>query len=306
MIYSLTAINFLGESIHLPLDNPYETGLAITSISGIGPTKATVNVSDLAVSDGGIFNSARVGTRNIVITFRLLEDPLTQMVEDTRQRTYKYFPLKKPITLQFETTNRLVEIQGYVESNEPDIFQKEETAQISIICPSPYFYSNDGTFILNGVESLFYFPFSNESLDDNLIEFSSIRQSLSASYEYYGDVDTGILCHFHIIEDDVTNISIYNLTTDTRMDIDTSKISKITKDGKNLVKTDDIYLSTIGSDRYMYLVRAGVTYNIISALPKDTKWVQVVKGSNVFGYTADTGAAHVEIEIMTNVLYEGV
>ena len=56
MIYSLTAINFLGESINLPLDNPYETGLAITSISGIGPTKATVNVSDLAVSDGGIFN----------------------------------------------------------------------------------------------------------------------------------------------------------------------------------------------------------------------------------------------------------
>ena len=306
MIKSITVTNNVGESLYLELSNPFDTGIAITSITGIGPSKANINTTELATSDGAIYNSARVTSRNVVLSLRLLEDPETNRVEDVRQKTYKYFPLKKMLTLTFETDNRIASIQGYVESNEPNIFQKEETAQISIVCPSPYFYAADSTFVLNGVESQFYFPFSNESLVDNLIEFSSIRETLSANYIYEGDVDTGILAHIHVLDDDVTNLSVYNLTTSERMDINTSAISKITKDGHDLISLDDIYLSTIGSDRYMYLVRGGITYNIISALPKTTKWIHVYKGSNVFGYAAETGKAHVEIEIATNILYEGV
>lgn len=306
MIQSITVTNYRDESLYLELSNPYDTGIIIKNITGIGPSKANINTTELATSDGAIFNSARVSSRNITFSFQLIPDPETNLVETVRHRLYKYFPEKKLLTITFETDHRIAEIKGYVESNEPDIFQKDETVAVSIICPSPYFYSNDGMFVLNGIEPMFYFPFSNESLDDDLIEFSSIRESLSANYIYEGDVDTGILCHFHINDNDVENLSIYNLTTEERMDINTSAISSITKDGNNLIKHDDIYLSTIGSDRYMYLVRSGITYNIISALPKTTSWVRVVKGSNVFGYSATSGKAHVEIEIMTNILYEGV
>ena len=130
MLRSITVTNFLGESLFLDLFNPYDTGLIITSITGIGPAKANVNTTELAVSDGSIYNSARVTQRNIVFNFNLVEDPVTNLVEDVRQRTYKYFPLKKLLTLTFETDNRVAEIQGYVETNEPDIFQQEETAQI--------------------------------------------------------------------------------------------------------------------------------------------------------------------------------
>lgn len=306
MIKSVIVTNDRNESLLLELSNPYDTGLAITSMTGIGPSKANINTTDLAIGDGSIYNSARVNSRNIVINFKLLEDPETNLVEDTRQRTYKYFPLKKMITLTFETDNRIAQIQGYVESNEPDIFQQEETAQVSIVCPSPYFYASDGLFVLNGIEPRFYFPFSNESVTENLIEFSAVRESLSAEYYYEGDAETGAIFHFHIVEDDVSNISIYNITTQERMDLNTDVISAITKDGHNLMIHDDIYLSTISSDRYIYLVRAGVTYNILPVLSKTTDWIRIVKGSNVFGYLATTGKLHVEIEIQTNILYEGV
>ena len=306
MIKSITVTNFLGESIYLPLDNPFDTGLAITSITGIGPSKATVNTTELATSDGAIYNSARVGTRNIVISFRLLEDPVTKLVEDTRQRTYRFFPLKKMLTLQFETDNRIAEIQGYVESNEPDIFQKEETAQISIICPSPYFYSANQMIVLNGVESYFTFPFSNESLTEDKIIFGEIVRSVSTGFDYEGDVESGLLIHIHAIGE-AHDITIYNSVTRVKMELNTEIIGAITKDEHDhIIAGDDIYLSTISGDRYVTLVRGGKYYNILAVLPKITEWITVVKGTNVFGYLAEYGKANVQIEFYTNVLYEGV
>ena len=314
MLRSITVTNFLGESLLLDLFNPYDTGLLITSITGIGPAKANVNTTELAVSDGSIYNSARVTQRNIVFSFRLIEDPVTNLVEDTRQRTYKYFPLKKMLTLTFETDNRIAEIQGYVESNEPDIFQQEETAQISIVCPSPYFYSNDQMIVLNGVESQFYFPFSNESVSDPLLYFGEIIESVSLGYDYEGDAESGCIFHIHTIGE-VHNISLYNAVTRERMDIDTSVIGNITKDeNDHLIAGDDVYLSTISGDRYIYLVRSGKQYNILPAVPKMTDlsankhadWIRMVKGSNVFGYLAEYGKSNATIEIYTNILYEGV
>ena len=314
MIKSVTVTNFLNESIRLELSNPYENGIAIQDISGIGPAKANINTTELAVSDGSIFNSARVTSRNIVFDLMLLPDPDTKLVEDTRQRTYKYFPLKKMLTLTFETDNRVAEIQGYVESNEPDIFQQEETAQISIVCPSPYFYSNDQMIVLNGVESQFYFPFSNESLTEELLYFGEIIESVSLGYDYEGDVDSGMIFHIHTIGE-VHNVSLYNAVTRERMDINTGIIGSITKDGENhLIAGDDVYLSTVSGDRYIYLVRSGKQYNILPAIPKMTDystnahadWIRMVKGSNVFGYLAEYGKSNATIEIYTNILYEGV
>ena len=78
-----------------------------------------------------------------------------------------------------ETDNRQAEIEGYVESNDPAIFSKDEGSDISIVCPNPFFYSagKDGinTTIFYGVEALFEFPFSNESLQDPLLEMGEIN-----------------------------------------------------------------------------------------------------------------------------------
>ena len=92
MIKSLTITNHLGESIELELGAPEKSGLFISQIEGLGPPKATVNTSDMATNDGSLFNSSRVGQRNIVLTLGFLFNPT---IEDSRQKSYKFFPFSR-------------------------------------------------------------------------------------------------------------------------------------------------------------------------------------------------------------------
>lgn len=306
MLKSITVINHRDEQLFLELSNPYDTGLIVKDITGIGPVKANINTTELAISDGSIFNSARATSRNIVFSFQLVEDKETNLVETVRQRTYKYFPLKKMLTLIFKTDHRTAAIQGYVESNEPDIFQQDETIQVSIVCPSPYFYTPDSTLVLNGVDSLFSFPFSNESLEEDLICMGNIVSAVGTEYIYDGDVDSGIVMKMKC-NGNVSNVTIYNMETKEYMTIDTSVIRSITGGSQdNLIAGDEVTLSTISGDRYIYLLRDGTEYNILPAIPKITDWITVQSGSNVFGYLAETGTSYISIEIYTNILYEGV
>lgn len=169
MIKKVIITNYLGESIEFELTNPYKTGIYVSSITGLGPGKASINTTDIATDDGSIFNSARSEQRNIVMELGFMQVPgITETIEDARQLTYKFFPKKKPLRFYILTDNRELEIYGYTESNEPDIFSKDEKTQISIICPDPLFYSagEGGTHetVFNGVDFLFEFAFDNESV----------------------------------------------------------------------------------------------------------------------------------------------
>ena len=128
------------------LANPWKEGLAVASIEGLGPGQATINVADISSMDGGLFNSARKGARNIVFNFVFVDhDTLT--IEDLRRKCYTYFPLKKQVKLKFTTsdskTYKHYLIDGVVESNEPTIFSHREGTTISILCPDPWFYTTD-------------------------------------------------------------------------------------------------------------------------------------------------------------------
>ena len=304
MIKSVTIINYLNEKIVLELGRPDKSGLLIKSIEGLGPSEATINAKEIATSDGALFNSARVNSRNIVLTLGFLFHPT---VEDMRQLTYKYFPIKQRLTIRIETDNRIAETYGYVETNEPDIFQKEETTQISIICPDAYFYSagSDGNNItvFSGIEDAFEFPFSNESLTENLIEFGKIHYSQEQTVYYNGDAEIGIIITIHAINKE-KNVTIYNTGTRGIMKIDTEKIEQLT--GYGIINGDDIIISTVKKDKYIHLLRNGEYINILNALDKDSEWFQLTKGDNIFAYTAEEGATNLQFKIENRTLYEGV
>ena len=133
MIQSITVTNYLGEQLKLELTRPELSGFIVMSVTGLGPVKANINTTETATNDGSQFNSARTDSRNIVISLRYLPNPT---IEDTRQLSYKFFPVKKKLTLLIETDNRSLEIDGYVESNEPDIFSQEEGADILMVKPA--------------------------------------------------------------------------------------------------------------------------------------------------------------------------
>jgi len=172
MLLSVSVENYLNEILELELALPEKSGISVRSITGIGAGKASISTTELASDDGSIYNSARAETRNIVITLGMhdtLIDHPEWSIEDSRHLIYKYFPKKKPVKLTFHTDRHDLYIIGYVESNEDDIFSKDETAQISIICPDPNFYDVETEINwMGGVISEFEFPFENNTVDHDL------------------------------------------------------------------------------------------------------------------------------------------
>ena len=301
MIKSITVTNYLGETLTLELARPELSGLAVKAITGLGPGKATINSSELPTIDGGMYNSARLPARNIVISLGFL---WKDTIEESRHRSYKYFPIKKKVTLIFKTDTREAMIEGYVESNEPSIFSSNEGTDISIICPNPMFQSiQKSTTIFSGVDSAFEFPFSNESLLANMLEMGSIRKEMDRLVYYDGDSETGIRITIHAFGE-ATNISIYNIGTRKFMRIDTDKLAKFV--GSGITSGDEIVISTIPGSKSITLQRNGVSTNILNCLDRDSDWLTLNTGDKVIAYTADSGRENLHFSIENSVLYEGI
>lgn len=301
MIKSITITNHLGDSIRLELTNPWSSGFVIRSIEGLGPVNANVNFTELATIDGAIDNSARLESRNIILSLLFLEKPT---IEATRLLSYKYFPVKRNIKFLIETDSRVCEIIGRVESNEPNIFDKQEGCQVSILCPDPYFYSfTTQKTVFNGVEPLFEFPFENNSLTDNLIEFGNIYTKRDANVYYEGDEEVGITIKMHAMGE-IKGFKIYKLDSREIMELDDEKLFVII--GSYIQKGDDIIITTTRGNKSIKLLRQGISYNILNSFLQPINWFQLKRGDNVFAYTAEEGILNVVFDISNKMLYEGV
>ena len=288
----------------MELTAPEKTGLIVTSITGLGPVKAEIKCTSIATSDGSIFNSARLGERNIVLKLQFLPNPT---IEETRLLTYKYFPIRKKVKLLIETDKRIAEIEGYVETNEPDIFSKNESTQISIICSDPYFYSagekGNNITVFYGVNNNFEFPFFNESCTESLIEFGIVAYSTERVINYSGDADIGVVIRVYFTGK-VDNLSIYNVRTREFFKINTERLKTMT--GSAFIQGDEVTISTIKGDKYIKLLRKGKETNILNCIDRESTWLTLTHGDNIIGYTADDGGSNLQLRIENRIVYEGV
>ena len=301
MLKTIKITNYLGESLTMELAHPEKSGLAITGVTGLNPPKATINSTELSSSDGSVYNSANVTSRNIVMTLRLL---FNDSVEDSRQKIYKYFPIKKKLRIEIESSNRHCYTYGYVESNEINLFTKEESSQISIVCPDPYLYSIDEHMILfSSIIKKFEFPFSNESLTEKTIMFSKLSTSFTKTFYYLGDVPAGMIITMHSLGD-ACNPVIYSDDTGEFIKIDTDKMHSIT--GSNVKKGDDLIISTVNGDKYAKLLRDGQYTNILNCLDQESTWMKFTKGDNIISLYAEYGASNLQLIVSSRTVYEGV
>lgn len=302
MIKTVTAINYLREEVKIKLsDMSPSHGLIITDMSGLGPPKANINTTTISSGDGSIYNSARLDDRNITIKLLFVDAP---SIEAARQNTYRYFPVKKPITLKIDTDNRSVYTVGYVESNEPTIFSDKESCQISIICPDSHFYSNTlNETVFCGIEPDFEFPFSNESLSENLLNFGNIMINKARNIYYDGDDEIGIVIKIHALGD-ISDITIWNTKTKEKMKIYADKLKTIT--GSALKNGDDIIINTEDGYKSVKLLREGKYTNIINCIDRFSDWFKLSKGSNTMAFEADAGNNNIVFKIENKISYEGI
>lgn len=302
MIRSVTITNHTGDILTMELTNPEASGFLITSITGLGPMKATINSTELATMDGDLYNSSRATKRNIVFSLEFLA--INKTIEEIRLESYKFFPVKRNITILVETDQRVAEITGYVESNEPDIFSEKEGCQISVLCLDPYFHTLEPKrTIFSGVDPQFEFPFSNESLDEKLINFGEIYQDTDRSIINEGDETVGMTIRARITGP-VRGLVVWNVTMKEMMGIDDNKLETLT--GSKLKAGDEVIIETTKRKKSAILRRNGKKTNILNCLKKPIDWLQLQRGENVFAYITDAGQLQVLLTIENRILYEGV
>ena len=158
----------------------------VTKILGLDPPQAQINLTSIVGMDGARYNSAKLETRNIVLTVKINGD-----AEKNRLDMYRYFRTKEWCRFRYKTETRDVFIDGYVENVECDLYSNAETAQISIICPDPFFKSaEEYEANLSAVMGLFTFPFSiNEG---EPVPFSEIDESRTTTIVNESESETGL------------------------------------------------------------------------------------------------------------------
>lgn len=301
MINSIKITNHLGETITLEMRFPEKSGFLIRNIDGLGPPKANINTSELAAKDGSIFESARTMARNIVLFLNFLHFPT---IEQTRLNSYKFFPIKRKVRITIESDTRVCLTEGYIESNEPDIFSSQEGSNISILCPDSYLYSDDiAVTSFSTVDPLFQFPFANNSLTDPLLEQGDINLNTERNIPYYGDVPIGFTAYIKA-SGAVHDLRITNSKSGEYIELDGDKIDSIT--GSDIVDGDNIIISTVRGNKFVLLQRGATFYNILNALGKNPVWFELDRGDNIFVLSAANGIENLELRIENQVAYEGI
>ena len=283
MGYILKVENHRGEVLNLSTNPNY----IVYKIEGLQPPSVNVNVSDNATSDGSTFNSARVESRNIVMYVAL-----KGIVENSRINLYKYFPLKKKIKLYYKNDTRDVYIEGYVELIECDLFSASEVAQISLICPQPYFKAVDEVVnYFSEISSYFSFPFSTPKSG---IELSAITTNIRKSIIYAGDIESGMIIKLYAIGT-VVNPVIYDVFNRTYIKLNCT-----------MEVNDEIIINTYKGEKSITLVRNGESSNVMGYMAADSTWLTLQSGDNLFTYDADSGSTNLQLTFTTSVLYGGV
>lgn len=282
-MYKLQVKNNRGEVLTLSNNPNYN----VYKIEGLAPPPTTINTSANTTTDGVTINSARVDARNIVIYMTIEGD-----VEANRIKLYKYFPVKKSISLYFTNGSRDVFIEGTVELIECDLFTNKQVAQISIICPKSYFKSVKNLITdFSSTNALFSFPFS---ISAEGTEFSAINNTLRQTIINSGDVETGLIIDVYA-KGEVVNPVIYDVLNKTYMKLNLT-----------MRQSDHIVINTNVGDKGITLIRDGISSNALGYMVKGSEWLRLDMGDNVYTYSADSGIDNMIMSFSTPLLYSGV
>lgn len=259
----------------------------VTGIEGLNPPKAAVNTSVVASFDGSRYNSSRMGERNLVITAVIERE-----IEANRIRLYRYFKPKKKVRLYYKNGLRNVFIDGYVEDFQISPFDQRQKAQISVICPEPFFQAMEEMMIsFSTLSKEFYFPFA---IGAEGVPFSIMETNPTKVMTNNGDVESGLVILLQTTGE-VRNPRIYNVDTNEFFGLD------ITMQAGDLVT-----INTNKGRKSVSLRREGSTENIINSIRRGSSWFQIASGENTFTYEADTAVENLVCTFRYTDKFEGV
>ena len=254
----------------------------VLDIQGLNPPNATIYQSEVSGMDGTKEMSKKLGTRNLVILVRI-----NGAVERNRLKLYNFAKTKHYCKVWYKNGSRDVYIEGTVETNECPLFTNSEQMQISIICSDPYFQSveeivTDVSQVLGNFE--FPFAFGADGVEegtttDEAIEFSVYIENRIVNVVNEGEDDTGLIIRI-TATGRVVNPTIYNVATREAFSL------KITME-----KSDVLTINTGRGRKSVKLLHGTTLSNCINKVVRESTWLNLAKGDNLFTYDADEETA---------------
>ena len=258
----------------------------VVNITGLNPPKAQINTTTIVGLDGAAFNSSKLEMRNIVLLIKINGN-----VEQNRLNLYKYFRTKEKCTFYYSNRNLDVFIQGYVESIECGLFSKSEQAQISIICPYPYFKSiYESQADSSNIQGQFIFPFSI-NLNSPVVISMIVGESGSIYVFNRSESETGAIIEIDVINP-VSSIQIQDISNGNNFEIDYSFLAE-----------DKIIINTNKGQKSVTLIRNGTISNIFSSIKRGSTFFQLSAGNNTFEYLTDGTSATDDVIIRFKYYY---
>lgn len=284
-MFTLTAERPDGERLTL---TQYGSAYSVT-YAGFGPVAANVATSPRGMSSGDKINSTRRGKRNAVL-YVTIEG---YNVEQNRIRLYDFFTPERTVRLYYKNGARNVYTEGTVETHECDQFASPVVAQISIICPNPFWLGAEEIIKhISGVVSMFSFPFALPAAG---VEMSSLTGEKYALLYNEGDEAAGFVATVYA-RANIINPVIYNALTNEAIGIDGT-----------LEKGSTLTISTVDGNKRIKITDAnGIERNVLSLKRAGSKWLKLAAGANYIAYAAQEGTDAMMVTLRHNELFVGV
>lgn len=262
MIIRMECFSSQPDAPELPLGGfmPNDDPVLIKNIDGLGPVKAELTSTAFATGRGELYQGGSVGKRNIVLTLGFNPDWAGhQTMSSLRQMLYRYFLPLEWTKLRFYTQELPpVDIEGIVESFDPNIFSQDPEVQISILCHKPDFIDTNATII--------------EGVMDSLAE---------QEFEYIGTADTG----FELVVKHTEDVPTYNGQLIVLIEGQAFNVDPIDIDDTQYFK-----LSTIPHAKRVQTVQYtdGALTNLLSGVSDISVWPIIKPGNNVLSVAGET------------------
>lgn len=281
------------DGFFLEFDETEFSPFFLAGIDGIYTAKNKVYISENSMIDGAVYQGSVSEYRNIVLH---LIDKSEGDYPENRDALNRLFKEKAPGTLVFwEGTAEPRKIEYYVESVDSDEKYMPRKHTVSLICPDPFFYDVEG---------------SDESMASWVSAFEFPFESTSAGFEFGYQSNEKI----RTIQNDIAEDNIGIVITITCMGavlnpsithIETGDRISIGHSGKPFeISTGDVVvITTATGNKHVTLTHNGVTSEVNHYLTEDSVFVQLMRGSNSFGFNADAGLNNLSISISYTFKY---
>lgn len=284
-MFSVVLEDKQGNQLTFEQNSPF----TITEIDGLNPPEATINTSEIALMDGAKYNSAKVNMRQIMIAFAIEYNAAYNRVQ-----VYKVLKTKHWIRMYYTGDYRSLFIDGYIQSIDISYFEMKQIVTCTILCPSPYF--NQAQEMVNELDTIistFHFPFASTAEPELVMGYFDEVTDVTITND--GDVECGMIIELYA-RNAISNPKIYNYITQNFIGLNVSMIAG-----------DLITIDTRQGHKTITLLRNGVETNIFNTLMKNSTWLQLDTGDNVFVYEVGTGETYnLMITFNHYNLYQGV